>query len=144
MAKYLKPDFMTKKVFNPLISFATRLGLSMRGSRVLAVAGRKSGKIYTTPVNPLEFGGARYLVAPRGLTGWVRNIRVSGAGELRLGRKKEQIRVTELADADKPAILRAYLKIWKSETAKFFGLSDDASEDDLRRIAPDHPVFRIQ
>lgn len=143
MAKYQKPDFVTKRVFNPLIGFAAKMGLSMRGSRELTVRGRKTGKAYRTPVNPLEFEGARYLVAPRGLTGWARNIRASGTGELRLGGKREEIRVAEVADADKPPILRAYLKIWKSETAKFFGLGDDATDEELRRIAPDHPVFRI-
>jgi len=142
---YQKPDALTKIIFNPLIRLATNLGLSMRGSRVLAVPGRKTGKIQTTPVNPLTVDGARYLVAPRGETQWVRNVRAAGGGELRLGRKRERFRALELSDAEKPQLLRAYLKLWKMETGRFFGgVSDASPEEDLVRIAPDHPVFRIE
>lgn len=141
---YQKPDFMTQRVFNPLVALATRLGLSLRGSRVLAVRGRKSGEWRTTPVNPLAFEGERYLVAPRGDTHWARNIRVSGEGKLRVGRKEETIRVEELPDDAKPPILREYLRNWRSESGKFFGVSANPSNEELQRIAPDHPVFRIK
>ncbi len=145
MPKYIKPDWATKNVFNPAIALATKLGLSMRGSRLLAVRGRTSGEMRTTPVNPLPYEGGRYLVAPRGNTQWVRNIRESGEGELRLGRKREQIRVTELADGEKPDLLRAYLKLWSMETGKFFGgVTHESPEAEITRIAPDHPVFRIE
>jgi len=111
----------------------------MRGSRVLATKGRKSGEWRTTPVNPLSLGGERYLLAPRGQTHWVRNIRANGEGSLRLGRKEESIRVVELADAEKVPVLRAYPKAWASETKKFFGLEKDATDADLSQIAPNHP-----
>ena len=95
--------------------------------------------------NLLTFQGKRYLVAPRGLTQWVRNIRVSGEGELALGSKVERFRAVEIPDDEKMPILRAYLKIWKAEVGVFFGgVSADSSDDDLRRIAPDHPVFRVE
>lgn len=141
---YQKPDFLTKRVFNPVMSVLTKLGLSMRGSRILYVRGRRSGKVYSTPVNPLEFEGQRYLVAPRGETGWVKNIRASGTGELRLGRKREEISVHEISGDEKVPVLRAYLKNWKSETSKFFGgVTDESPEEELRRTAPAHPMFRI-
>jgi hypothetical protein len=71
-------------------------------------------------------------------------MRAAGGGELRLGSKRESIHVTELADPEKPALLRAYLKLWKMETGIFFGgVTDQSPEEDLRRIAPDHPVFRV-
>jgi deazaflavin-dependent oxidoreductase (nitroreductase family) len=142
---YVRPDWFTNHVFNPVVQFLTRIGISIYGSRILAVRGRKSGAWRTTPVNLLEFQSGRYLVAPRGVTEWVRNIRVSGAGELRLGSRTEPIRVTELSDADKPPVLRHYLQRWKFEVGQFFeGVGPDASEADLLRIAPKHPVFRIQ
>jgi hypothetical protein len=95
-------------------------------------------------VNPLSLSGQRYLVAPRGETGWVKNIRVSREGELRLGRKREHIRVEEISGEEKVVVLREYLKHWKSETSKFFGgVTDESPEEDLRRIAPDHPMFRV-
>jgi deazaflavin-dependent oxidoreductase (nitroreductase family) len=141
---YKKPDWGTNHIFNPLVALATKLGLSMRGSRVLSVRGRKSGEWRSTPVNPLIFEGRRYLVAPRGTTQWVRNIRVSHEGELALGRKREMIRVEEVADAEKVPILRAYLKHWAFETGKFFDVANaDVQDSELARIAPDHPIFRI-
>ncbi|AXI81280.1 nitroreductase/quinone reductase family protein [Peterkaempfera bronchialis] len=129
---------------NRLVAALTRAGLSVWGSRVLAVRGRSSGEWRTTPVNLLTHQGERYLVAPRGHTQWVRNIRVSGGGELRLGRRAEPFRVAELADTEKPAVLRAYLRRWKFEVGVFFdGIGPDASDAELLRIAPGYPVFRV-
>jgi deazaflavin-dependent oxidoreductase (nitroreductase family) len=144
MATYKKPGWFTAHVFNPIVAGITRAGLSVYGSRVLAVRGRKSGEWRTTPVNLLILDGNRYLVAPRGDTQWVRNLRVAGEGELRLGRHVERFIATEIPDDEKPPILRAYLKKWKVEVGVFFGgVGPDSSDEDLRRIAPEHPVFRI-
>jgi deazaflavin-dependent oxidoreductase (nitroreductase family) len=141
---YRKPDWFTTHVFNPTVAGFTRLGLSVWGSRILEVTGRTSGLPRRTPVNLLTVGDTQYLVAPRGETQWVRNIRVSGKGALLLGRRRQEIAVVELADADKPDILRAYLKRWKAEVGVFFdGVSADSSSEEVDRIAPRHPVFRI-
>jgi hypothetical protein len=143
-SRYVEPGWFTKNVFNRIVNWLTRLGISVYGSRILAVRGRTSGEWRTTPVNLLTFEGERYLVAPRGVTKWVRNIRVSSEGELRLGRGHELIRVVELGDDEKPALLREYLRRWKFEIGTFFqGVGPDAPEEDIRRIAPDYPVFRI-
>ena len=143
--RYIKPDWFTNNVFNPTVALMTRLGISVWGSRVLRVRGRKSGEWRESPVNLLTFEGRRYLVAPRGQTQWVRNIRVSNEGELRLGSRIEKIRVSEIPDDQKIALLRAYLKRWKFEVGIFFqGVSADSPESEVRRIAPDHPVFRIE
>jgi len=75
----------------------------------------------------------------------VRNLRVAGEGELRVGRQVERFKATELADDEKPPILRAYLKKWKVEVGAFFGgVGPDAPDEELHRIAPGHPVFRIE
>jgi deazaflavin-dependent oxidoreductase (nitroreductase family) len=142
--RYQRPDWFTKHVFNRAVAGLTRLGLSVAGSRVLEVPGRKSGEPRRTPVNLMTFEGARYLVAPRGHTQWVRNLRASGQGRLLVGRRAEPFSAVELPDEAKPPLLRAYLKRWKWEVGQFFGgVGPDASEDELRRIAPDHPVFRL-
>ncbi|MBV8983182.1 MAG: nitroreductase family deazaflavin-dependent oxidoreductase [Acidimicrobiia bacterium] len=142
---YKKPGWFTRFVFNPIVAGFTRLGISVLGSRVLRVRGRKSGEWRTVPVNLLTHEGQRYLVAPRGETQWVKNIRVAGGGELQLGRKIEAISVVELGNEEKSPLLRAYLKRWKAEVGVFFdGVSSDSPEEEVRRIAPDHPVFRIQ
>jgi deazaflavin-dependent oxidoreductase (nitroreductase family) len=142
--RYVRPDWFTTNVFNPTVALLTRAGLSVYGSRILAVRGRRSGEWRTTPVNLLVYRGERYLVAPRGLTAWVRNIRASGRGELRLGARREPIRVVEISDDEKPELLRTYLRRWRFEVGAFFqGVGPDAPEADLRRIAPDYPVFRL-
>ena len=143
MAKYQKPGVLTTRLVNPLIATLTKLGLSVRGSHVLAVRGRKTGKMQEVPVNPVEVDGLRYLVAPRGDTQWVRNLRAAGEAELRVGQRREHIQAREIENAGKPPVLRAYLQRWKRETGKFFGVDDRASDEDLTRIAPDHPVFHI-
>src|SRR5262247_499782 len=94
---YKEPGWFTRNVFNRFVSFSTRHGVSLLGSRVLAVKGRTSGEWRTVPVNLLEFDGRRYLVAPRGETQWVRNIRAAGGGELRVGKKVEAFRARELS-----------------------------------------------
>jgi deazaflavin-dependent oxidoreductase (nitroreductase family) len=141
--KFQEPGWFTKRIFNPLVAWFSRRGLSIAGSRVLEVQGRKSGEWRRTPVNPLEFEGNRYLVAPRGNTQWVRNIRVSGHGRL-VGRRTEEFSATEVPEADRPPLLRAYLEKWKWEVGAFFdGVGPDSSDEELLRIAPDHPAFKI-
>ncbi|HUY48129.1 MAG TPA: nitroreductase family deazaflavin-dependent oxidoreductase [Streptosporangiaceae bacterium] len=142
-ARYLAPTGVDR-VFNSIVAALTRAGVSIWGSRVLAVRGRKSGEWRTTPVNLLTVAGTQYLVAPRGHAQWVRNLRAAGEGELRVGRRAERFTATELADADKPPVLRAYLKRWKWEVGRFFeGLTPDATEEQLLEIAPGFPVFRV-
>jgi deazaflavin-dependent oxidoreductase (nitroreductase family) len=142
--RYQRPDWFTQHVFNPMVAALTRLGLSVAGSRVLEVRGRKTGEPRRTPINLLTLEGTRYLVAPRGHTQWVRNLRAQGDGRLLLGRREEPFTATEVADDDKPALLRAYLARWKWEVGAFFGgVGPDSTDDELRRIAPDHPIFRI-
>jgi deazaflavin-dependent oxidoreductase (nitroreductase family) len=142
--RYLKPGWFTAKVFNPAVAQFTKWGLSFKGSRVLEVPGRTSGEIRSTVVNLLTVEGQRYLVAPRGETQWVRNLRAAGAGSLRLGKKRETFTATELTDAEKPAILRAYLKEWAWEVGRFFdGLKADSPDADIAAAAPGFPAFRI-
>ena len=141
---YQRPDWFTKHVFNRLVAACTRLGVSVWGSRVLRVRGRKSGEWRSSPVNLLTYEGKQYLVAPRGHTQWVRNIRISGAGELVLGSRVQPFRAVEIPDDQKVPLLRHYLKRWKFEVGMFFsGVSDSSPDAELRRIAPEHPVFRV-
>ena len=141
---YQRPGWFTKNITNQIVAGFTRIGVSVHGSRVLEVKGRKSGEWRQTPVNLLRYEGADYLVAPRGHTQWVKNMRVSGGGRLRIGRRTQPFTAVELADPDKPALLRAYLKKWKFEVGVFFdGVGPDAPDAELRRIAPGYPVFHI-
>jgi deazaflavin-dependent oxidoreductase (nitroreductase family) len=143
-AHYRAPGWFTRNVFNRSVAFLTRHGISIVGSRVLAVRGRTSGEWRTTPVNLLDHDGRRYLVSARGEGQWVRNLRAAGTGELRVGRRAEAFRGRELPDAEKAPVLRAYLKRWKFEVGVFFdGVGPDSSDAEIVAIASKHPAFEI-
>lgn len=142
---YREPGWFTKHVFNNAVAVATRLGISVWGSRVLEVTGRTTGVPRRTPVNPLTLGGTTYLVAPRGEAQWVRNVRAAdGRLDLLIGRKRTHCVASELRDEEKVPVLRAYLKRWKLEVGVFFdGVGPDSPDDAIAAIAPRHPVFAI-
>lgn len=143
-SRYVQPGWFTRNVFNRTVRRLTRMGISVYGSRELRVRGRSSGEWRTTPVNLLTVDGARYLVAPRGETQWVRNLRVADGGELRVGRRAESFRAAELPDAEKVPVLREYLRKWAWEVGQFFeGVDKNSSDDQLRTVASGFPVFRI-
>jgi len=143
---YRKPGWFTTQVFNRTVAGLTRAGISVLGSRVLEVRGRKSGLARQTPVNLLSLDGRQYLVAPRGETEWVRNVRADdGKLDLLVGRRRQHYRGHEVADADKTDILRGYLRRWKAEVGIFFdGVGPDSTDEEIQAIAPKHPVFRLE
>ncbi|HEY7439782.1 MAG TPA: nitroreductase family deazaflavin-dependent oxidoreductase [Acidimicrobiia bacterium] len=142
---YREPDWFTRNVMNRCVMGLTRLGVSVWGSRILEVRGRRSGLPRRNPVNLLAVEGRSYLVAPRGDTEWVRNARGAGEVVLLLGRRRDHYVAHELADEEKPRILRAYVRRWRAESGVFFdGATADSSDDEIARIAPRHPVFRLE
>jgi hypothetical protein len=128
---YKSPDWFTTHVFNKVVAGLTRMGVS--------------GELHHTPVNLLDLDGTQYLVAPRGETQWVRNVRHSdGHMVLILGRRRQICRATEIAPADAVPVLRAYLRKWKFEVGMFFdGITPDATDEEWALAAPKHPVFKI-
>ncbi len=126
---YLRPGWFTRKVANPLVAL-------LGAATTLAVRGRRSGEWRTVPVNVPELDGDRYLLAPRGESEWVRNLRASGTGELRRRGKVEPFRATEVTDPDlQTRVADAYLQRWGRQVKGYFELLPDPA---------DHPVFRIQ
>lgn len=111
---------------------------------MLGVRGRRSGEVRTTPVNPLRHDGARYLVAARGETQWVRNLRVAGEAELTVGRRTERVAATELTEpAAVVPVLREYLRRWAWEVGAFFdGVDASSSDAELAAVAHRHPDLR--
>jgi deazaflavin-dependent oxidoreductase (nitroreductase family) len=141
--KYKRPGWFTHNVFNRAVRALSRFGIGLAGAETLAVRGRKSGQIRTNPVNPFEIDGRTYLLAPRGATEWVRNLRVAGEGELRKGGRARRFRAQEVADADKVPLLRLYVDRWAWEAKDFLGVGKDATDDQLREIAHENPAFEI-
>ncbi|MFJ9310129.1 nitroreductase/quinone reductase family protein [Streptomyces cyaneofuscatus] len=130
---------------NNVIGRLARHGISLMGSAEMSVRGRTSGRMQRIPVNPHSFEGAQYLVSARGHSQWVRNMRVAGGGELRVGRRTPVLTAVEIADdAQKARILRAYLKRWGWEVNQYFqGVTAKSTDAELLAAGPDHPVFRI-
>ena len=142
--RYLEPDWASRHIVNPIVTALVKLGVDARGARELHVRGRSTGEWRTVPVNVLTHDGATYLVAPRGDTQWVRNLRVAGGGRLRKGRRMNDFTAVELADADKVPMLRAYLELWAFEVGRFFeGVDQESSDDELAKVAPGFPVFLV-
>jgi deazaflavin-dependent oxidoreductase (nitroreductase family) len=142
---YRRPGWFTTHVFNKAVAGLTRLGVSVWGSRVLEVKGRKTGAARRTPVNLLTVGDTTYLVAPRGEAQWVRNVRAAdGRLDLLLGRRRAHYVATELSDEEKIPVLRAYLQRWKAEVGVFFdGVGPKSTDAEIAAIAPKHPAFAI-
>jgi hypothetical protein len=142
---YQEPDWFTRHVMNPFVKLLMRLGVSVWGSRVLEHRGRTSGDLHHTPVNLLTIDGTDYLVAARGETQWVRNVRVSGGHlVLILGRRRQLRTAVEIPAADRTDILRAYLRRWKFEVGMFFeGVQPDSTDEEFAAIAERHPVFAL-
>jgi deazaflavin-dependent oxidoreductase (nitroreductase family) len=142
---YIKPTWFTRNVFNPAVRGLTRLGISIRGSRVLEVKGRKSGEPRYTAVNLLNLDGRHYLVAPRGQAQWVKNVRADeGRLTLHVGRHHDRWVATELADGEKVPLLREYLRLWSFEGKSFFdGVGADSSDEQIATIAGRHPIFSL-
>lgn len=124
----LRPGWVIRRVANPLL---LRLGLVP----ALAVRGRRSGRWHTVPVNVLDFDGARYLVAPRGEAGWVRNLRAASGRELRHRGRVEPFTAVEVADAEKLPLIDAYRARWEGQVRHLFAALPAPA---------DHPVFRIE
>lgn len=143
---YRKPGGLTQNVFNKLVAALNGAGISVLGSRVLEVNGRKSGLPRRTPVNLLPLDSREYLVSPRGETEWVRNVRASGGQlDLLLGRRRKSYLARELTDDEKVPVLRAYLKRWKVEVGVFFGgVGPDSTDEQIRAAAPRHPAFLLE
>ena len=142
--RYVAPSGPGDRAFTTVVQWLTRHGVSLYGSRVLTVRGRTSGALRSVPVNLLPLDGTEYLVAPRGTTQWVRNVRAAGVAELSVGRRVQAVRLVEVPVADRVPVLRVYLKRWGWEVGRFVeGLTTRSTDAELAAAAPGMPVFRL-
>jgi deazaflavin-dependent oxidoreductase (nitroreductase family) len=140
---YLKGSPLTVRV-NSVLGWMARHGISLMGSAEMSVRGRKSGRMQRIPVNPHTYEGTQYIVSARGHSQWVRNMRVAGGGELRVGRRIRVFTAQELPDTEKLPILRTYLEKWGWEVNQYFqGVTAKSTDEEIIAAAQDHPVFRI-
>jgi len=132
-----------EKFFNRSLGFLIGLGIGPGHIYLLEVRGRKTGKLYTTPVDPVELQGKRYLVAPRGRTQWVRNAEAAGGIVLRRGSKLEKFRLRAIPDSGKTPILKAYLDNYKREVQRYFSVAAGSPPEAFVKIASNYPVFEL-
>ncbi len=134
---------MVERIFNRVFGFLVGLGLGFPYNYLLQVRGRKSGKIYSTPINLLELNGKQFLVAPRGRTQWVRN--AEAAGEVTLKRRGRQQRygLRSLSDAEKPPILKAYLDAFKKEVERYFPVPAGSPPEAFQELSQSYPAFEL-
>jgi deazaflavin-dependent oxidoreductase (nitroreductase family) len=132
-----------RRAVNALVRPLARLGLTGPRTYLLTVPGRKSGKLWSTPVSIVRDGGDRYLVAPYGDRNWVRNARAAGWVELRRGRWRERLAVEELPPEDAVPVLRRYYELARV-TRPFFDVTLGSSDAEWLAEAPRHPVFRLR
>jgi deazaflavin-dependent oxidoreductase (nitroreductase family) len=132
-----------EKVFNRTFGFLIGLGLGPSHIYLLQVRGRKTGKLFSTPVDLLELRGKRYLVAPRGRTQWVRNAEAAGEIALKKGSTLQKFRLRSIPDAQKPQILKAYLDSFKREVQRYFPVPAGSPPEQFAAIAASYPAFEL-
>jgi deazaflavin-dependent oxidoreductase (nitroreductase family) len=132
-----------ERLFNRAIGALVRLGIGLRNMRVLEVRGRRSGRLFSLPVDLLVDGGRLYLVAPRGRAQWVRNAEAAGSVTLRRGGRADRYRLRALADAEKPPVLKAYLDRFHREVQRFFPVPAGSPADAFVPLAPRYPAFEL-
>jgi deazaflavin-dependent oxidoreductase (nitroreductase family) len=139
---FLKPS-VSERFFNRLFGTLVGWGFGLSHNYLLQVAGRKTGRVYSTPVNILDYRAKRYLVAPRGETQWVRNARAGGQIWLKKGRTRQQYRVRPLADAEKPELLKQYLDRYKTTVQRYFPIPAGSPVEAFGKLASTYPVFEL-
>src|SRR5262245_34031562 len=132
-----------ERLFNRLFGWFVGLGIGLPHNYLLQVTGRKTGRLYSTPVNILDYEGRRFLVAPRGETQWVRNARSSQQIWLKKGRRRQAYRVRELADTDKPMVLKIYLDRFKTTVRRYFPAPAGSPPEAFAELATRYPVFEL-
>jgi deazaflavin-dependent oxidoreductase (nitroreductase family) len=132
-----------EKIFNRIFGFLVGLGLGFSYNYLLQVRGRKSGKLYSTPIDLLKLNGKTYLVAPRGRTQWVRNAEAAGEVTLKKGSTRQKFRLRPIPDADKPQILKAYLDTFKREVQRYFPIPAGSPPEAFANLASSYPAFEL-
>ena len=139
---FRQPNLLDR-IFNRLFGFLLKLGVGLAHNYLLEVRGRKTGKVYSTPVNVLEYKAKKYLVAPRGYTQWVRNVETSGEATLVQRAERTKVRLRTVADEEKPEILKAYLDRFKLTVQRYFPIAAGSPAEAFKSLAVRYPVYEI-
>jgi deazaflavin-dependent oxidoreductase (nitroreductase family) len=138
-----RPPTAVERMFNRIFGTLVGMGLGFSYNYLLQVKGRKSGKIYSTPIDLLELDGKRFLVAPRGRTQWVRNAEAAGEVTLKKGSVRQRFRLQPLSDVEKPPILKAYLDRFKKEVQRYFPVAAGSPLESFVELVESYPAFEL-
>jgi len=141
-SQFTRPSAIDRFI-NRVFGFLVKIGLGLPHNFLLEVRGRKSGRVYSTPVNALERNGKRYLVAPRGYTQWVRNVIANGEAVLARGSHRERVHLEMIADNDKPEILKTYLDRYKLTVQRYFPIPAGSPSEAFQPLTSRYPVFEV-
>jgi len=134
---------LVEKLFNRAFGFLVGLGFGLKYNYLLQVRGRKSGRLYSTPINLLETGGKKFLIAPRGRTQWVRNVQATGEIVLKKGNSIQNFRAVAVPEAERPALLKLYVESFTTTVQRYFPVAASSPPEDFRPIAANYPVFEL-
>lgn len=142
-----KPYFLKPTAFERAAgrTFAAlvRLGIGLPHHYALEVRGRKSGRVFSTPVNLLAHQGRKYLVAARGETNWVRNARAGGRVALCKGSRREEYKVREVAVAERPELLKQFLDRFAFSVQRYYPVPKGSPVSAFAEFAARMPVFEL-
>ena len=140
--RFLQPS-AGERFLNQLFGRLVGWGFGLSHNYLLEVTGRKTGRVYSTPVNILDYKGKRFLVAPRGETQWVRNARAGGQVWLKKGRTRDAYKIRSLSDAEKPELLKEYLDRFKTTVQRYFDVPAGSPVEAFSTVAENYPVFEL-
>lgn len=138
-----RPPSSVERIFNRVFGVLVGLGLGFSHNYLLQVRGRKTGKVYSNPIDLLEFQGKRFLVAPRGRTQWVRNAEAAGEVTLKRGSIRQNFRLRPVAESERPQILKAYLDRFRREVQRYFPVPAESPAEAFLPIVGNYPVFEL-
>jgi deazaflavin-dependent oxidoreductase (nitroreductase family) len=132
-----------ERAFGRLLGGLIRLGLALPHNYLVEVRGRKTGRVYTAPIDLVEIDARRFLVCPRGRTQWARNAEAAGELALLRGGSRQNFTVRLLPDSEKPDILKWYLDRFKLTVQRFFPVPAGSPATAFTSIVGRYPVFEL-
>jgi deazaflavin-dependent oxidoreductase (nitroreductase family) len=133
----------TVRFVNRMMRLMIRFNLAPKGYYLLTIQGRKSGKLYSTPVALVEQGNQRWLVSPYGEVAWLRNARAAGHVTLSRSGKSETVKIIEQGPEASAPVLKQYLAK-EGITQPYFDVRPDSPIEAFVAEAPKHPVFLLK
>jgi deazaflavin-dependent oxidoreductase (nitroreductase family) len=125
---------------NAVVAVLARAGIGP--IELLTTRDHRTGQLHTTPVVPVDHDGRRWVVAPYGAVGWVRNARQDGRVRLRYGHTTRDYLVREVGHDEAGPVPKRYVAV-ATKTRAQFAASEDAPVADFAAEADRHPVFEL-